>query len=100
MFFTDVLSIRSFFYFEQTDVAIVTCLGVFFILEGGNRKKGAHMRIINKFVDWICALFSSFVRRINFYASNTISFTHCTDDSRPEQEPRLKLERRVSLRTQ
>ena len=57
VFLTDVLSIRSFFYFEQTDVAIVTCLGVFFTLEGGNRKRGAHMRIINKFVDWICALF-------------------------------------------
>ena len=57
VFFTDVLSIRSFFYFEQTDVAIVTSLGVFFTLEGGNLKKSAHMRIINKFVDWICALF-------------------------------------------
>ena len=33
VFLTDVLSIRSFFYFEQTDVAIVCTL------EGGNRKK-------------------------------------------------------------
>ena len=56
-FFIDVLSIRSFFYFESTDVAVATSLRVFCTLEGGNRKKGAHMRIINKFVDWICALF-------------------------------------------
>ena len=61
VFLTDVLSIRSFFYFEQTDVAIVTCLGVVCTLEGGNRKRGAHMRIIYKHVQQARLLFFSFI---------------------------------------